>query len=218
MLRMMRFNRKAVIMTVLAPISICLGGLALLFGLQESRLPFAVQVDELRLLDPSIPQKLEIAGESVAISAEDQVKLISDCRDRAEIKCGHLLTHLLQSYPADGRIWLEFARVSAAENGLDEVSTAALERSYTLSPLESWIARPRTRFALAVWPGLPAGLKDIAQANITGQLDDPSFLSFLANLYRTNPLTRQPLSTIVAGATAQQQRAFLDLIKTEISG
>jgi hypothetical protein len=206
-------NPKKFIVIALLPVAAGLFWLGVSFGLEEVSLPYVRQIDELRLTDPD-QIKLEIpddAGVSANLS-EGQLLEVQTCRLDGEQFCSALILGVLRNDPANGRLWLEYARQLAQEKGLNEEAVSALRKSYQLSAREGWITQIRTKFALSVWLELPADVKDLASEEIRSTMTDYEFIKFLADVYVTNPIARNALKQVMQKATPEGQNSFLGLV------
>jgi hypothetical protein len=125
------------------------------------------------------------------------------------------LANLLETRPADGRLWLEYSRELTQENGFDGAASEALLRSFKYSAHEAWIVRVRTRFTLAIWKVLSPELQVLTQNEILKYSDNYQFLEFLAEFYTTHPLAKGALTSIMKNAPTKTQRDFLGLVNAE---
>jgi hypothetical protein len=206
-------NSKKFIVIALLPVAAGLFWLGVSFGLEEVSLPYVRQIDELRLTDPD-QIKLQIPDDA-SVSAnlsEGQLLEVQTCRLDGEQFCSALILGVLRNDPANGRLWLEYARQLAQEKGLNEEAVSALRKSYQLSAHEGWITQIRTKFALSVWLELPADVKDLASEEIRSTMTDYEFIKFLADVYVTNPIARNALKEVVQKATPEGQKSFLGLV------
>jgi hypothetical protein len=210
---------KKVVIISLIPITAGLFWQGLLFCLDEVSLPYVRQVDELRLTDPD-RVRLEIpngAGISENLPEARLLKM-QTCREQGEQNCSILVLEMLYNEPANGRLWLEYARQLAQENGLNDDAISALRKSYQLSAREGWIAPTRSKFALSVWLELPTDVKDLASLEILSAMEDKEFVRFLADVYVANPISRTALKQVMQKATPERQKSFLGLVAQKSSG
>jgi hypothetical protein len=68
----------------------------------------------------------------------------------------------LSQSPADAFLWLAAFRSRNLQGRFGSENLALLRMSYALGPREGWIAIKRNRFALALYPQLPADLREDA--------------------------------------------------------
>jgi hypothetical protein len=210
---------KKVVIISLVPVIVGLLWLGFSNGIAELSLPYAAQIDELRLTDPD-RVKAEVPNASSVSPDLPEAQLINilACRDKAGENCSSLVLDMLHDDPANGRLWLEYARLLAQENGLNESAIFALRKSYQLSPREGWIANTRTKFSLSVWLELPADVKELASQEILSAMENYQFIGFLADIYLANPISRNALKEVVEKATPEHQKSFLGLVNKKSNG
>jgi hypothetical protein len=211
-------RRKRFVLLSLAALLFAIVPLAIIVGLQESNLPNSLKLDELRLLEPqNYVDAVIVDGPQGADSAEAKLQYFADClkdsNPETSAQCTVLLERLVQENPANGRLWLELARVRGRETGVDAKSLAALRNSYKFAPREYWIIKVRTKFALSIWSGLTVELHDLARTEILTAMSDPKFLDLLAEIYSTSPLAQAGITEILPQATVDQQHNFLGLLR-----
>lgn len=225
------FNQKKWILSCLYPLVVLLGWQSFSIGEQEFKLPLALQLDELRLLEPSRLVFTIGAGDADkpgvdASSIEHEIAGYSDCRRRRlevianlqsaaptqPMNCSSFLVRALEQAPSDGRLWLEYSRELVRENGFEPKAIAALRRSFLLAPREGWIINARTAFVLPIWVGLPSDVREIARGEIEEMLLKYSFVAMLAGIYVQNPLARKAISQVFQGATSETQHQFLSKV------
>jgi hypothetical protein len=210
------YSRKRMALVLLFPVAIMSLALALVVGLRELSLPFETQLDELRLLNPSAVGKAENTGaQSIFSLPENELARYAACRDNGNSNCSTLIRSILEQRPADGRLWLEYARSVTTENGLDSEAIHALHRSFELAPREGWLREQRARFTLSIWPGLSTELREKAGDEIIRGMANPFFADFLAEFYVDRFLARKTITTLLEKAPVADQRRVLSLITTK---
>jgi hypothetical protein len=210
------YNRKKTVLVCLLPISIVTMGLSLVIGLSEVSLPLNTQVDELRLINPDFAGvPTESNSGAFFETPEDALVRLANCRETAVASCSGIVRQMLQNRPADGRLWLEYARGLTLENGLDEKALEALNRSYELAPREGWLKESRTGFALSVWAGLSKELQDKAAAEVVTGISNYQYANFLADFYVDRLLSRKVIGSLLEAAPVADQRRVLSLINAK---
>ena len=208
-------RRKWFILSVLGLAGFAALGLAGEVGLQESNLPSDVQFDELRLLEP---QRFNDATVNKAANsfetAETRLRALNQCLQVSLLdgtsNCLIILQSLLRDNPANGRLWLEMARLRSREaKGLDDDALNALQRSFDYAPREGWITRVRANFVLSIWQGLSLQLQKTAKAEIVEALTDGEFVAYLADVYVGNPIARIAIGEVITEAPDVTKRSFL---------
>ena len=189
-------------------------------GLRESKLPFTTLTDELRLPFSSLPLPTPSASEPGAAEGNEVLEArYLTCKDQPQSEgCANLIRLALNNTPADGRLWLEYAKALTLEGDADITAMQALQNSYRFSPREAWIANPRSSFALSIWGGLPAELKQVASDEIIAELSDNRFREQLAMQYVQKPFTRTAIEQVMTTAPADMQIRFLSLLKHAAAG
>jgi hypothetical protein len=206
-------NPKKMVIFSLVPVILVLAFLGAIVGLREVSLPYAAQIDELRLADPEWVKSLGLGSVGVSDDLpEAQLSNVSKCRNDGGEHCSALIMEMLKNDPANGRLWLEYSRLLTQENGLNERAIFALRKSFQVSAREGWITNVRSRFSLTAWPELPDDVKTLARTEILTALENYQFIDFLAGTYVANPIIRAALAEVMAGATVDQQRKFLGLV------
>ena len=208
-------RRKWFTLSVLGLAGLATFGLAGEVGLQESNLPNDIRLDELRLLEPqrfNYPTVNE--GANSFQTAETRLRSFNQCLQAkfsdGNSNCLIILEGLLRTNPANGRLWLEVARLRSRDaNGLNNDALSALQHSFDYAPREGWITRVRTSFVLSVWRGLSPELQRTATAEILEALSDDKFVVYLSDIYEANPISRFALSDVIAKAPLGAQRNFL---------
>ena len=209
-------RRKWFILSVLGLAGLAALGLGGEVGLQESSLPNDVKFDELRLLEPQY-----FNAETAAVSkngfetAETRLHTLEQClqvqNSEKASTCIAILQGLLRDSPANGRLWLEMARMRSREaKGLDGDALNALQNSFDYAPREGWIRRVRATFVLSVWQGLTPELQRAATVDILEALGDYKFVVYLSHIYVASPLSRIAISEVMIKAPTKTQRSFLD--------
>ena len=184
-------------------------------ALQESNLPNDVKFDELRLLEPQ-----HFSAETAAVSkngfetAETRLRTLEQClqvqNSEETNSCISILQGLLRDNPANGRLWLEMARMRSREaKGLDDDALNALQNSFDYAPREGWIRRVRVNFVLSIWQGLSLQLRKTAKAEILEALRGGEFVAYLADVYEGNPIARIAIVEVIAEAPDTTKRNFL---------
>ncbi len=231
------FNKKKWILFCLYPLVVGLGWLAFSIGEQELELPLAMQLDELRLLEPSrlvftIGARDADKPSAAASTIEHEIARYSDCRRRRldvianfqsatpvqPLDCASFLMRALEQAPSDGRLWLEYSRELARNNGVEPKAIAALKHSFLLSPREGWIIDARIAFVLPIWGGLPNDVRVIARNEIEGMLFKYSYVTTLARIYVQAPLARKAISEVLQGTTPNIQHQFLSKVTQLVKG
>lgn len=72
----------------------------------------------------------------------------------------------LACQPADGKVWLDFATISALRDGFTPRAAQGVAMSARVTPRESWLARKRLFFALNFQPLLDADARAVARADL----------------------------------------------------
>jgi hypothetical protein len=215
-------RRKWFILSVLGLAGFAALGLASEVGLQEANLPNDVRFDELRLLEP---QRYNDATVNEAANgfetAETRLRALNQCFEvnvsDGGISCTSILLGLLRDNPANGRLWLEMARMRSREaKGLDDDALNALQNSFDYAPREGWIRRVRANFVLSVWQGLTPELQRAATADILEAIGDDKFVVYLSHIYETSPLSRIAISEVMIKAPTKTQRSFLHELQHQL--
>ena len=208
-------RRKWFILSVLGLTGLAALGMAGEVGLQESNLPNDVKFDELRLLEPQHFNDVTTAmGANGYETAETRLRTLNQCLEvkfsDAESSCTRILLGLLRDNPANGRLWLEMARVRSREGqGLDNEALNGLQHSFDYAPREGWITRVRVNFVLSIWEGLTPEIRETATAEILEALGDDKFVSYLTTIYEGTPISRAAIGEVIRAAPAATQRNFL---------
>ena len=218
-----KLRRKWFILSILTLAGLATFGLAGEVGLQEGNMPNEVRLDELRLLEPqrfNYPTVNEAANSSQ--TAETKLQALNQCLQPRHFdggsSCLFILQSLLRENPANGRLWLEMARLrSRVDNGLDEDALNALQHSFDYAPREGWIRRVRTSFVLSVWQGLSPELQRTATADILEALSNNEFVGYLSGIYEANPISRIALGEVIAKASVEAQQNFLAQLKHRLN-
>jgi hypothetical protein len=207
------YKRKRAVLIGLFAASLFGLGLAGVLALSEAGLPLKTQLDELRLLDPSFTiEKADRGTLSNALAPELGLSNYVQCQEESGLQCSGLVKSMLENRPADGRLWLEYARSLTLENGMNADAVMALQHSYEYAPHEFWVLQPRSSFALSVWPGLPKELQDKARNEIIGGISNTKYARFLADIYAERLLSRKVIADILEAAPVDDQRRVLGLI------
>jgi hypothetical protein len=210
------YKRKRAVLIALCAASLLTLGVGVLAMLGETALPLKTQLDELRLLDPNFAIEKSEKGSSIAMLAPElDLADYAVCRSQAENTCSKIIGKMLESRPADGRLWLEYSRSLTLENGLDAAALSALQHSYEFAPYETWMREARSGFALSVWPGLSQELQAKASDEITRGISTTQFANFIASFYVDRLLSRKFIGTILETAPAEDQRRVLGLISAK---
>jgi hypothetical protein len=189
--------------------------LSVYVGQRELTLPFLVFTDELRLLDVTTLGELnDQTDNSWLPSADKKIMQYTLClNSQAEKNCASLIRAVLNQKPADGGLWLEYAKTLAREGGTDGITAfQALQQSYNFAPRSKWVAVPRVLFELSIWRTLPEAVKAQTKIEAKGMFDNPDFLRSLAEKYSTNLLARRAIEEIMSDASPQQKLRFLGMV------
>ena len=206
---------KWFILSVLGLAGLAALGLAGEVGLQESNLPNDVKFDELRLLEPQRFNDAAMAELNNGFeTTETRLSVLNRCLkvrfSGGGSSCIKILESLLRDNPANGRLWLEMARMRSREGeGLNGEALGALQRSYEYAPREGWITWVRTSFVLSVWQGLTPELQNTATEDILEALGDGDFVTYLTTIYVGSPISRIAIGEVIQAAPAETQRNFL---------
>lgn len=191
----------------------------------ELSLPAQLRLDELRLFAvtdfaaPPPPQWLPSlspdpvrvhsrhaacqAGLRAAVAARD----LADA-DKARHHCLAVVQEALAQSPANGRLWLEKARLLYEISGTTQAFHESLAASWQTAPRQGWVVLERLRFAARLWPFLPQTSKARAAADAAIIASSSGMADALAQEYVRHPLVRPALAEIMThrlDATAQRR-------------
>ncbi len=215
-------KRKRIVVASLGVVGLTLFLTSTKLAFQEGSLPLTIQLDEARLLEPN---NVDTSQESSALQfLETNESRLSDyvqCSAAAGVEskqaCLAIIDQMLNSDPANGRLWLEKAKVLAGESGLDEQAITALKKSYEYSGREGWVSIVRAKFALSVWSGLPEDMQETAAKNLIATItDDLTQMPKIVDLYAQNPLARAGITAVIAKAPVEMQQRFLYLLRSSL--
>jgi hypothetical protein len=210
------YKRKRAVLIALCASSVLSLGVGVITLMSEAALPLKTQLDELRLLDPNFAIEKSEQGNLFSMFApEFDLADYVVCRSQAETVCSKIIGKMLETRPADGRLWLEYSRSLTLENGLDAAALSALQHSYEFAPLETWMREARSGFALSVWPGLSQELQAKASDEIIGGISNYQYADFIAKYYVDRLLSRKTIAALLETAPAESQRRVLGLISAK---
>ncbi len=200
MIQNARARRAVLIMTLicLAASSIAIVRLGVSVAASPTSL---LLVEPVRYIEPSVrADPATVARADAAALMFDDAGLIRSrsehCRrgegkaiDQA--KCLAVVDDALRASPSSGELWLLRATLLAQFGELGEPLRTALRNSFTVAPLEGWIAVPRLGLELSLYPVLPAELREQARSDLGRVLADPVQAHMLAARYARDPAMRQ---------------------------
>lgn len=180
----------------------------------ELSLPHPLRLDELRLFAirefaPSVPpdwlaklspDPLRVharhahceANLRQAVAAHDFVGA-----DAARRECLAVVAQALAQSPANGRLWLEKARLAFETSGPSPLFHESLAASWHTAPQAGWIALERLAYAARVWPFLPEKSKARAAADASIIAASSNMADALAGEYARQPLVRPAIAEII---------------------
>lgn len=132
----------------------------------ELSLPAEMRLDELRLFAvaqsrPARPWLAKWAPDPLRVHAR-----YAACKRQADPRrCLAAVEDALAQAPANGRLWLEKAKLDYGISGPSAAFQQSLAASWKTAPRAGWIARERLRFAASVWPDLAEEARHLAASD-----------------------------------------------------
>ena len=186
-------------------------GIAAFVVKQEMGLPYKVATEELRLLNFENLREEQVKGQTGWWQTPETAaaEYLSCASDGSKNGCANILRDLIAVRPADGRLWLEYAKALVLEGDTDITAMQALAQSYETAPREGWIIGRRISFVVPIWNGLPDELKTVASKEIVDRLNENDIQGLLVQKYVNNPFTRKTIVEILSRASPQQKKWFV---------
>jgi hypothetical protein len=215
-------KRKRFVVVCIGCLSTVLFVLSLKVGSQEASLPFSTQLSEIRLLEPN---SIDIEQERTTLqsieTSEGQLLDYVQCSalavGQSKRDCLAIINRMLSAAPANGRLWLEKAKLISEESGLDDDAIFALKKSFEYSAREGWVIDVRLKFLLSVWIGLTPELQDLTISTFLASIaDDISGVQSLATIYEESPLAHAGIAALIDKAPVDVQRRFLSLLRASL--
>jgi hypothetical protein len=192
----------------------------------ELSLPAHLRLDELRLF--SVNGAASLPVEWLPALAPDPLRVHARhaaCQSRlrqaitdhdfsgaakARLECLGAVEEALSQSPANGRLWLEKAKLVFEISGPSRTFHESLLASWQTAPRAGWIALERLRFAAAIWSFLPEDSKSRAAADAIIIAGSQGLSKAMAGEYARHALLRPAMADIITHRlSGQAQRQWI---------
>jgi hypothetical protein len=196
----------------------------------ELSLPANLRLDELRLFSvsgvgsPPVEWLPALAPDPLRVHARHsacQSRLRQALADHdfhgaamARLECLGAVEEALSQSPANGRLWLERAKLVYEIYGPTRPFHDSLFASWKTAPRAGWIAIDRLRFAAAVWRFLPEESKSRAAADALIIAGSEGLSKAMAQEYARHALLRPAMADIITHRlSGQAQRQWIRVLQ-----